>query len=202
MWFSQYFVKRSQNIFIQSSPPNEKLSCAMTKPTLCVRDQHGSKPTCASAQSDKDPQFSLINPIKSRETNSEQHGSWSDCTDAQAGLDPCWSQTHYVGFVMARLIYETISNTHVTTVLLFYLLWLCLKSFYCINLTENGFLFSKLSDIPTLYFIFDLVGASVMNYGHNIATWLIQHNWCIQFKSWQTSYNGVKSFRFRVNLCA
>jgi hypothetical protein len=24
--------------------------------------------------------------------------------DAQAGLDPCWSQTHYVGFVMTRLI--------------------------------------------------------------------------------------------------
>jgi hypothetical protein len=24
--------------------------------------------------------------------------------DAQAGLDPCWSQTHYVGFVMMRLI--------------------------------------------------------------------------------------------------
>jgi hypothetical protein len=24
---------------------------------------------------------------------------------AQAGLDPCWSQTHYVGFVMTRLIY-------------------------------------------------------------------------------------------------
>jgi hypothetical protein len=22
---------------------------------------------------------------------------------AQAGLDPCWSQTHYVGFAMARL---------------------------------------------------------------------------------------------------
>jgi hypothetical protein len=28
---------------------------------------------------------------------------WSDCADAQAGLDPCWSQTHYVGFVMTRL---------------------------------------------------------------------------------------------------
>jgi hypothetical protein len=26
--------------------------------------------------------------------------------DAQSGLDPCWSQTHYVGFVMARLNYE------------------------------------------------------------------------------------------------
>jgi hypothetical protein len=24
---------------------------------------------------------------------------------AQAGLDPCWSQTHYVGFVMTRLKY-------------------------------------------------------------------------------------------------
>jgi hypothetical protein len=24
--------------------------------------------------------------------------------DAQAGLDPCWSQTHYVGFVVTRLI--------------------------------------------------------------------------------------------------
>jgi hypothetical protein len=26
-----------------------------------------------------------------------------DCADAQAGLDPCWSQTHYVGFVVTRL---------------------------------------------------------------------------------------------------
>jgi hypothetical protein len=25
--------------------------------------------------------------------------------DAQAGQDPCWSQMHYVGFVLARLIY-------------------------------------------------------------------------------------------------
>jgi hypothetical protein len=24
---------------------------------------------------------------------------------AQACLDPCWSQTHYVGFVVARLIF-------------------------------------------------------------------------------------------------
>jgi hypothetical protein len=24
--------------------------------------------------------------------------------DAQAGLDPCWSQTHYVVYVMTRLI--------------------------------------------------------------------------------------------------
>jgi hypothetical protein len=39
----------------------------------------------------------------SRQTDSEQHGSWSNCAGAQAGLDPCWSQTHYVSFVMARL---------------------------------------------------------------------------------------------------
>jgi hypothetical protein len=50
--------------------------------------------------------------ITSRETDSEQHGSWSDCADAQAGLDPCWSQTHYVGFVVTRLIWGyTYSDT-------------------------------------------------------------------------------------------
>jgi hypothetical protein len=57
----------------------------------------------AIAQSDQDPCCSLINPITSRETDSEQHGSLSDCADAQASLDPCWSQTHYVGFVVTRL---------------------------------------------------------------------------------------------------
>jgi hypothetical protein len=29
---------------------------------------------------------------------------------AQAGLDPCWSQTHYVGFVMMRLKYSWDTN--------------------------------------------------------------------------------------------
>jgi hypothetical protein len=28
--------------------------------------------------------------------------------DAQAGLDPCWSQTHYVAFVVMRLIYKPV----------------------------------------------------------------------------------------------
>jgi hypothetical protein len=36
---------------------------------------------------------------------SEQLRSWSDCADAQAGLDPCWSETHFVGFVVTRLIF-------------------------------------------------------------------------------------------------
>jgi hypothetical protein len=58
----------------------------------------------ASAQSDQDPCCSLTNPFTSRENNSEQHGSGSDCADTQAGLDPCWSQTHFVGFVVTRLI--------------------------------------------------------------------------------------------------
>jgi hypothetical protein len=44
--------------------------------------------------------------LPSRETDREQHGSLSDCADAQAGLDPCWSQMHYVGFVMTRLNYN------------------------------------------------------------------------------------------------
>jgi hypothetical protein len=76
-----------------------------TKPTYWVCDQHGSRPACASKQSDQDPCCSLTNPITSRETDSEQYGSWSDCTDGQADLKTCWSQTHYVGFVMTRLIY-------------------------------------------------------------------------------------------------
>jgi peptide YY len=59
----------------------------------------------ASAQSDQDPCCSLTYPITSIETDSEQHGSWSDCADAQTGLDPCWSQTHYIGFVVTRLLY-------------------------------------------------------------------------------------------------
>jgi hypothetical protein len=58
------------------------------------------------------PCCSLTNPITSRETDSEQHGSWSDCADAQAGLDPCWSQTHYVGFVMTRLKCNHITHYH------------------------------------------------------------------------------------------
>jgi hypothetical protein len=70
-----------------------------------VCNQHGSRPACTSAQSDQDPCCSLTNPITSREINSVQHGSLSDCADAQAGLDPYWSQTHYVGFVMAWLLY-------------------------------------------------------------------------------------------------
>jgi hypothetical protein len=33
--------------------------------------------------------------------------------DVQAGMDPCWSQTHFVGFVMARLNYFLwVKKTH------------------------------------------------------------------------------------------
>jgi hypothetical protein len=57
----------------------------MTKPTLCICDQQGSRPACAS----------LTNPMTSNSMDPDQ--------TAQAGRDPCWSQTHYVVFVMARL---------------------------------------------------------------------------------------------------
>jgi hypothetical protein len=56
------------------------------------------------AQFDQDPCCSLTNQITRLETDSEKHGSWSDCADVQAGLDQCWSQTHYVGFVVTWLI--------------------------------------------------------------------------------------------------
>jgi hypothetical protein len=43
-----------------------------------VCDQQGSRPTCASVQSGRDPCCSLANSFTSRETDSEQHGVWSD----------------------------------------------------------------------------------------------------------------------------
>jgi hypothetical protein len=65
------------------------MSRVTTKPTQWVCDQHGSRPACASAQSDQDPWCSLTNSFTNTETDSEQHGSM-----------------HYVVFVMTRLIYR------------------------------------------------------------------------------------------------
>jgi hypothetical protein len=48
---------------------------------------------------------------------SEQHEYWSDCADAQAGLDQCWSQTHYIGFVMTRHNYNLRMYIHVVFLL-------------------------------------------------------------------------------------
>jgi hypothetical protein len=47
----------------------------MTKPTEWVCDQHGSRPACASAQSDQDPCCSLSVSLLVLELVSEQHGS-------------------------------------------------------------------------------------------------------------------------------
>jgi hypothetical protein len=74
------------------------LSRAMTKPTQCVCDQHGSRPACASAQSDQDPRrWSLSALFQVEELIAN---------NMDPDLDPCWSQTHFnlVGFVMAQLI--------------------------------------------------------------------------------------------------
>jgi hypothetical protein len=38
--------------------------------------------------------------------------------DAQAGLDPCWSPTHYVGFVVTRLILWQFIYRHMNNKLL------------------------------------------------------------------------------------
>jgi hypothetical protein len=42
--------------------------------------------------------------------NSMDPDQTADCAVAQAGLDSCWSQTHYVGFVMTRLNYVSLHN--------------------------------------------------------------------------------------------
>jgi hypothetical protein len=64
-------------------------------------------PAWASVQSDLGPCCSLSISLLVIGFVSEQHGSWSDYADAQAGLDPCWSKTHYVGFVVTRLIWKS-----------------------------------------------------------------------------------------------
>jgi hypothetical protein len=78
--------------------------------TNIVCDQQWSWPACASAQSDQDPYCLLSVSLLVVGFVGKQYGSWSDCANAQAGLDPCWSQTHYVGFVMARLILNYCSH--------------------------------------------------------------------------------------------
>jgi hypothetical protein len=54
------------------------------KTNIVRADQHGSRPTCASAQYDQDPCCSVS--LLVIEYVSEQHGSWSDYADAQAAM--------------------------------------------------------------------------------------------------------------------
>jgi hypothetical protein len=81
-WIRVCFAIAMLVLNFETSELNENLfdtlSClrhAMAKPTECVCDQHGSRPACASAQSDQDPCCSLTSPIISWETDSEHHGS-------------------------------------------------------------------------------------------------------------------------------
>jgi hypothetical protein len=72
------------------------MSRVTTKPTLWVCAQHGSRPACASAQSDQDPYCSLTYSISSRETDSEQHGArmhrlvWIHAGHKRIMLDLLW----------------------------------------------------------------------------------------------------------------
>jgi hypothetical protein len=45
--------------------------------------------------------------------NSMDPDDRSDCADVQVCLDPCWSQKHYVVFVVTRLIYS-LKNINIT----------------------------------------------------------------------------------------
>jgi hypothetical protein len=82
------------------------MSHVITKPTLWVCDQHGSRPACASAQSDQDPFCLLSVSLVVIGFVSEQHGSWSNCADVwvQAGRKPiCWfchSAAHKLKYIV------------------------------------------------------------------------------------------------------
>ena len=81
----------------------DHVSCNMTKPTkwLCV--QRRLRSAWGSAQSDQ----SLHCPHEETYLSyllSAQRRLWSDWVDAQADLSLCWAHSHFVGFVMRRLM--------------------------------------------------------------------------------------------------
>ena len=79
------------------------LSRNMTKPTKLVYAQQRLRSAWASAQSDQ----SLHCPNEESWVPSyllSDSEDWSDWADAQADLSLCWAHSHFVGFVMSRLI--------------------------------------------------------------------------------------------------
>ena len=77
------------------------MSCLMTKPTKWhVRpDQPGHPPSLIRVLAVRMKKAEVIGyPL------SAQQRLWSDWADAQADLSLCWARSHFVGFVMRRLI--------------------------------------------------------------------------------------------------
>ena len=75
------------------------LSRDMTKPTKWLCAQRKPRSAWASAQSDQSLRCAL------KLSSCGQRRLWSDWEDAQADLSFRWAHSHFVGFVMSRLIF-------------------------------------------------------------------------------------------------
>ena len=76
----------------------------MTKPTKWLCAQRRLRSALASAQSDLSLRCALMG-AKDTSFLLADSENWSDWADAQAYLSLRWTHTHFVGFVMSRLIY-------------------------------------------------------------------------------------------------
>ena len=86
------------------------MSRDMTKPTKWLCAQRRLRSAWSSAQSDRVFAVRMKKPWVLSYPLSTQRRLWSDWVDAQADLSLRRAHTHFVGFVMSRLIYSFLSN--------------------------------------------------------------------------------------------
>ena len=80
----------------------------MTKPTKWLCSQQRLRSAWASAQSDQSLRCPHEESLGHQYPLSAQRRLWSDWVDAQADLSLRWAHSHFVGFVMSRLIFTMV----------------------------------------------------------------------------------------------
>ena len=83
------------------------MRCDMTKPTKWLCAERRLRSAWASTQSDQSLRCLHEETLVLSYPWSAQPRLWSDWADAQADLSLRWAHTHFVGFVMSRLMLTT-----------------------------------------------------------------------------------------------
>ena len=96
--------------FVNVSLHWECMSRDMTKPTKWLCAQWRLRSAWASAQSDQSLRCAL------NVSSCGQRRLWSDWADAQADLSLRWAHTHFVGFVMSRLIFAEFPDLQLSNI--------------------------------------------------------------------------------------
>ena len=94
------------------------MSRLMTKPIMWLCAQRRLRSAWASARSDQSS-LSAWRKLGSLATHWAHSEDWSDWADAQADLSLRWAQSHFVGFVVRRLIYCLIFSLYVGFIILY-----------------------------------------------------------------------------------